>query len=101
MDFLKEYGSSESSSTDNEDDISRDSAEGLSSNLNDRAVGHVYLITYSEADPQKFPSRESFAQAVVKSFEAINTKIELWVCSKEAHQVNRFHYYMALKLNLS
>ena len=99
MDFLKEYGSSESSSTENEDDISRDSAEGLSSNLNDRAVRQVYLITYSKADPQKFPTRESFAQAVVKSFEAINTKIELWVCSKEAHQVNGFHYHMALKLN--
>ena len=98
MDFLKEYGSSESSLTDNEDDISRDSAEGLSSNLNDRAVRQVYLITYSKADLQKFPTRESFAQAVVKSFEAINTKIELWVCSKEAHQVNGFHYHMALKL---
>ena len=47
MDFLKEYGSSESNSTDNEDDISRDSAEGLSSNLNDRAVRQVYLITKS------------------------------------------------------
>ena len=45
MDFLKEYGSSVSNSTDNEDDISRDSAEGLSSNLNDRAVRQVYLIT--------------------------------------------------------
>ena len=99
MDFLKEYGSSESSSTDNEDDISKDGKEGLSSNLNDRAVRQVYLITYSKADAQKFPTRESFAQALVKSFEAINTKIELWVFSKEAHQVNGFHYHMALKLN--
>ena len=47
MDFLKEYGSSESNSRDNEDDISRYSAEGLSSNLNDRAVCQVYLITKS------------------------------------------------------
>ena len=47
MDFLKEYGSSESNSTDNEDDISRDGAEGLSSNLNDRAVRQVYLIKKS------------------------------------------------------
>ena len=99
MDFLKEYGISESSSTHNEDDIVRDSAEGLSSNLNDRAVRQVYLITYSKAVPQKFPTRESFAQAVVKSFEAINTKVELWACSKEAHQVNGFHHHMALKLN--
>ena len=100
MDFLKEYGSSESNSTDNEDDISGDSAEGFSSNLNDRVAGvvrQVYLITYSKADLQKFPTRESFAQAVVKSFEATNTKIEHWVCSKEAHQVlqvNGFHYHM-------
>ena len=99
MDFLKDYGSSESNSTDNEDDISRDSAEGLSGNLNDRAVRQVYLITYSKADLQKFPTRESFAQAVVKSFEATNTKIEHWVCCKEAHQVDGFHYHMAIKLD--
>ena len=75
MDFLKEYGSSESNSTDNEDDISRDSAERLGSNLNDRAVHQVYLITYStKADLQNFPTRESCTQAVVKSFEATNTK---------------------------
>ena len=54
MDFLKEYGSSKSNSTDNEDDISRDSAEGLNSNLNDRAVSQVYLMTYSEAEMQSF-----------------------------------------------
>ena len=100
MDFLKEYGSSEANSTDNEDDISRDSAEGLGSNLNDRAVRQLYLIKYStKADLQKFPTRESFTQAVVKSFEATNTKIEH--CSKKAHQVNGFYYHMALKLNRS
>ena len=60
MDFLKEYGSSESNSTDNEDDISRDSAEGLSSNLNDRVLCQVYLIPYSKADLQKFPRWKFF-----------------------------------------
>ena len=74
MDFLKEYGSSGSNSTDNEDDISRDSGEGLSSNLTDRAERQVCLITYSKADLQKFSTRESFAQAVVKYFEATDTK---------------------------
>ena len=68
----------------NEDVISRDSAEGL----NDRAVRQVYLITYRKAGLQKCPTQESFAQAVVKSFEVTNTKIECWVCCKEAHQVN-------------
>ena len=99
MDLLKDYGSSEPISTDSEDDISRDSAEGLRSNLNDRAVRQVYLITYSKANLRKFPTRESFAQAVVRSFEATNTKIEHWVCCKEAHQVNGFHYHMAIKLD--
>ena len=63
MDFLKEYGSSESNSTDNEDDIRRDSEEGLNRNLNDRAVRQVYLITYNKADLQNFPTRESFIRA--------------------------------------
>ena len=89
MDFLKEYESSESNSMDNEDDISGDSAEGFSSNLNDRAVRQVYLITYSKADLQKFPTRESFAQAMVKSFEATNTKIQHWVCCKRSSPSQR------------
>ena len=59
MDFLKEYGSSESKSTGKEYDISRDSAEGLSSNLNDRAVCQVYLIIYSKADLHKFPTKNN------------------------------------------
>jgi len=74
---MKDYGSSEPNSTDSEDDISRDTAEGLSSNLNDRAVRQVYLITYSKANLRKLPTRESLVQAVVKSFEATNTKIGL------------------------
>ena len=46
MDFLKEQGSSESNSTDNEDNIIRDGVEVLSSNLNDRVVCKLSVFIY-------------------------------------------------------
>ena len=65
-------------------------------NLNARAV---YSITYSQADSERFPTRESFAQAIVRSFNSTSTNnVEHWVCCKEAHHMKAFHYHMAIKL---
>ena len=62
----------------------------------------MYLITYSQADSERFPTRESFAQAIVRSFNSTNTNIvEHWVCCKEAHHTTGFHYHMAIKLQRS
>lgn len=67
----------------------------------------VYIVTYSRADTTKFPSRQSFADAVVEAWRASGFSIEHWVVCLEAHanygesdndQVNRYHYHMALKL---
>ena len=55
MELLKEYDSSSSFSD-----------EELSS-LGSREVRQVYLVTYSQVDTQKFPSRRSFAEAVARS----------------------------------
>ena len=84
MEFLKEYGNSDSDTTDTENSTD---AGGKASNtgaservMNARAVRQVYLITYSHADLEKFPSRYSFAEAVVCSFNSFNTKVEHWVC---------------------
>ena len=60
--------------------------------LNVRNSRSVYLITYSQADLNKFPSRESFQEAVCDAFEHqgshtgdtdSNTLVSRWVCSKE------------------
>ena len=46
-----------------------------------------YLITYSQADLLKFPTRESFALAVVDAFtsERSQVKPQHWACCVEQH----------------
>ena len=71
--------------------------------LNPREVRRVYLITYSRANTDIVPSRNSFSRIVLKAFR--NTRPESscsiiqWVCSKEPHNDEGLHYQMAVKLN--
>ena len=68
----------------------------------------MYIVTYSRADTQKFPSRRSFTDAIVEAWAASGFDIEHWVVSLEAHSsqssecpdedMNLYHYHMALKL---
>ena len=67
--------------------------------LNASAVRHAYLVTYSQANLEQFPTRRSFAEAVVGSFHSSNTRVMHWVCSRESHRDGGFHYHMALKLD--
>ena len=63
---------------------------------------------YNRADNQKFPSRRSFADAIVEAWAASGFDIEHRVVSLEAHSsqlskcpdkdMNLYHYHMALKL---
>ena len=104
MDLLNEYRSSDSEATmDTEEGICIEGEvidnTASTSDLHDRAVRQVYLITYSQADLEKFPTRESFAKAVVRSFECNDTTVLHWICCKEPHQSNGYHYHMAIKLN--
>ena len=103
MDFLQEYESSDSEATDVYNSTNIDvkaSDKGASTSVvNVRAVRQVYLITYSQADLHKFPDRNSFAQAVLRSFNSSNTNVEHWVCCKEVHEsTGGYHYHMAVKL---
>ena len=66
-----------------------------------RQVGQVYLVTYSQADTIKFPTRESFAVAVISSFRAPSAHVLHWCCSKELHKSSGIHYHLCLKLNKS
>ena len=102
MKFLQGYDSTDSESTDSENmtnkKVEASAVPPSMPNLNARAVRQVYLITYSQADSDRFPTRESFAQAIVRSFNSTNTNIvEQWVCCKEAHHTTGFHYHMAYK----
>ena len=71
---------------------------------NNSLAGHrvrqVYLITYSQADEEKVPSREGFSETILAAFSSQTTAEPLhWVCSQEAHQDGGVYYHMAIKLN--
>lgn len=67
--------------------------------LGSREIRKVYLITYSQADTEKFPTRMSFAEAVVMSFSGGSSKVVQWCCSQESHKKSGVHYHMCIKLN--
>ena len=103
MEFLKAY-SSESESELGQEEC--DDSETLSStersespvrDLNESAVRQVYLVTYTQADLKKFPTRRCFAEAVIRSFHGTNANVLHWVCCREVHKNGGYHYHMAIK----
>ena len=67
---------------------------------NPRSGRRQYLITYSQADLQRFPTRESFGNMVENEFNAGKSKVKVshWACCKEAHKENGYHYHCCVKL---
>ena len=45
-----------------------------------RDLRRVYLITYSQADVERFPTKNSFAVAVLVAFSRTNSKVIQWCC---------------------
>ena len=75
---------------------------GSQERLLHREVRSVYLITYSQADLDKFQTRDSFASTVVEAFDETRSglaDIVQWVCSQERHSSGGRHYHMAVKLS--
>ena len=75
------------------------SAEGgAQSNHNRR----TYLVTYSQADLSKFPTRKSFAEAVATAFSKGSGKVtvDYYACCLEPHEKNSgYHYHVTIKLS--
>ena len=57
----------------------------------------TYLLTYSQLDHRKFPTRWSFGGAVVEAFGA--NHVDYFVCAKEPHATEGYHYHLAIRLN--
>ena len=60
-----------------------------------------YLVTYSKANLQKFPTRESFGAAVQEEFDAGTSaaKVDYWACCLEPHKKSSgYHYHCSIKL---
>jgi len=78
------------------------SAQGVagSGGLSPLVGKRQYLITYSQADPLTFPTRESFGEAVQEEFDAGSSKVKVdyWAVCREPHQDGGFHYHCSVKL---
>jgi hypothetical protein len=62
----------------------------------------TYLITYSQVDLSKFPTRQSFGEQVVAYFNegAGKVEVEHWACCREPHDTTSgIHYHLCLKLS--
>ena len=61
----------------------------------------TYLITYSQIDKSKFPTRESFAEACVQSFSQGKSTVTVvqYACCLENHIKGGEHYHLCLKLS--
>ena len=69
------------------------------SSLSSQDVRSVYLVTYSQADMDKFARREDFASAVVESFSQGRAKVKHWSCCLEEHKDGGLHFHLAIKLD--
>ena len=58
-----------------------------------RSVRKVYLITYSQVNKELFPTRRSFLDAILQSFNDCN--VVQWCFSLEQHISAGVHYHMA------
>ena len=67
--------------------------------LDNSDVRSVYLVTYSQADLERAPTRKYFAEIVVESFTQGNAKVKHWCCSQEYHQDGGVHYHLAISLD--
>ena len=59
-----------------------------------------YLVTYSQADLAKFPTRQSFGAMIEEKFNCGTSvvKVSHWACCRETHADGGSHYHCAIKL---
>ncbi len=78
-----------------------DSDDFQLSQMKKNQMRRAYLITYSRADLQLFPTRESFGRAIADAFSegAGKVAVEYFACALENHQDEGKHYHVAVKLS--
>ena len=102
MDLLRDYVSDSNSSDEAEYVGQHDALEttNVKEEINVRSVRKVYLITYSQADVERFPTCNSFVQVVLYAFHDSPANITQWCCCMEEHSKSSgFHFHMAIKLD--
>ena len=78
-----------------------DSEDFKSTHLSTKQIRRSYLVTYSQADFQLFPTREYFGSAVVEAFNAgsAKVKVDYWSSALEDHKDGGKYFHIALKLS--
>ena len=67
--------------------------------LNKTEVRKVYLLTYSQADTERF-NRKSFAKSVTPAFQPVKTALIIqWACCMEHHKDVGVHFHMCFLLS--
>ena len=76
------------------------SGSGKQPALKNKNGRRQYLVTYSQLDVNKFPTRDSFANMIEREFNRGNSKVKVshWACCREPHKEGGDHYHCAVKL---
>lgn len=66
-----------------------------------RGEKRQYLVTYSQCDLEKFPTRQSFGEMICREFNTGQSKVHVlhWACCRESHESEGYHYHCSVKLN--
>ena len=67
---------------------------------NPRNGRRTYLVTYSQADLEKFPTHQSFGEMLKAKFNARpgKARVNHWACCLEEHLEDGFLHHVSLKL---
>lgn len=77
-----------------------DTEDFKSTQLSVKKMRRTYLITYSQANRELFPTRESFGRAIAEAFNSGSSKVKVdyWACALENHKNGGEHYHTSVKL---
>lgn len=67
---------------------------------NDNNGKHMFLVTYSQANMTRFPTRQKFAKFVVAAFNSGKGKVQVdkWAVCREEHENGGYHYHCCVKM---
>ena len=85
----------------NKNEENNNSCDEFEENSSDGDSRRVFLLTYSQADLDRFPTCKEFSDTVIAAFEKVKSsrKVKEWACCQEKHVENGVHYHMAISLD--
>lgn len=88
---------SEEGNADENESESQDDSNKIT-DLDERTVRRAYLLTYSQADMERFPTVEDFASAVVEAFSKTGHPVVQYAGCIENHRDGNKHFHLAVSV---